>query len=97
MTELQQFISPAVVAICWLIGNTLKSSVPKLPNNYIPLVLGLIGAILMVVLNGFSGQNLIIGVVSGLSATGVHQVYKGFLKEEEKPKNDNEQRYPGGN
>lgn len=81
MTELQQFISPAVVGICWLIGNTLKSSVPKLPNNYIPLALGLIGAILMVVLNGFSGQNLIIGVVSGLSATGVHQVYKG-LKED---------------
>ena len=81
MTELQQFISPAIVGICWLIGNTLKSSVPKLPNNYIPLALGLIGAILMVVLNGFSGQNLIIGVVSGLSATGVHQVYKG-LKED---------------
>ena len=97
MTELQQFISPAVVTICWLIGNTLKSSVPKLPNNYIPLALGLIGAILMTILNGFSGLNLIIGVVSGLSATGVHQVYKGFSKEEEKPKNDNEQRYPGGN
>jgi FtsH-binding integral membrane protein len=97
MTELQQFISPAVVGICWLIGNTLKSSVPKLPNNYIPLALGLIGAILMTILNGFSGLNLIIGVVSGLSATGVHQVYKGFSKEEEKLKNDNEQRYPGGN
>lgn len=81
MTEIQQFISPMIVGLCWLIGNTLKSSVPKLPNNYIPLVLGLIGAILMVVLNGFSGQNLIIGVVSGLSATGVHQVYKG-LKED---------------
>lgn len=81
MTELQQFISPMIVGLCWLIGNTLKSSVPKLPNNYIPLALGLIGAILMVVLNGFSGQNLIIGVVSGLSATGMHQVYKG-LKEE---------------
>ena len=81
MTEIQQFISPMIVGLCWLIGNTLKSSVPKLPNNYIPLVLGLIGAILMIVLNGFSGQNLIIGVVSGLSATGVHQVYKG-LKED---------------
>lgn len=81
MTELQQFISPAVVGICWLIGNTLKSSVPKLPNSYIPLALGLIGAILMVVLNGFSGQNLIIGVVSGLSATGVHQVYKGIKED----------------
>ena len=81
MTELQQFISPMIVGLCWLIGNTLKSSVPKLPNNYIPLVLGMIGAILMIVLNGFSGQNIIIGIVSGLSATGMHQVYKG-LKEE---------------
>lgn len=95
MTELQQFISPAVVGICWLIGNTLKSSVPKLPNNYIPLALGLIGAILMTVLNGFSGLNLIIGVVSGLSATGVHQAYKGILKNEEKEKTHNEERYPG--
>lgn len=84
MTELQQFISPAVVGICWLIGNTLKSSVPKLPNNYIPLALGLIGAILMVVLNGFSGQNIIIGIVSGLSATGAHQVYKGFKETKDK-------------
>ena len=94
MTELQQFISPAVVGICWLIGNTLKSSVPKLPNNYIPLALGLIGAILMVVLNGFSGQNLIIGVVSGLSATGVHQAYRG-LKDDKKEETHNEVRYPG--
>lgn len=94
MTELQQFISPAVVGICWLIGNTLKSSVPKLPNNYIPLALGLIGAILMTILNGFSGLNLIIGVVSGLSATGVHQVYKG-LKEDKKEETHNEVRYPG--
>ena len=81
MTEIQQFISPMIVGLCWLIGNTLKSSVPKLPNNYIPLALGMIGAILMIVLNGFSGQNIIIGIVSGLSATGMHQVYKG-LKED---------------
>ena len=40
-----------------------------------------LGAILMIVLNGFSGQNLIIGVVSGLSATGVHQVYKGIKED----------------
>jgi len=77
-----------------LLGNTLKSSVPKLPNNYIPLALGLIGAILMTVLNGFSGLNLIIGVVSGLSATGVHQVYKG-IKDDKKEETHNEMRYPG--
>ena len=49
----------------------------------------------MTVLNGFSGLNLIIGVVSGLSATGVHQAYKGILKNEEKEETHNEERYPG--
>lgn len=81
MTELQQFISPMIVGLCWLIGNTLKSSVPKLPNNYIPLALGVIGAILAVTINGFNGTNVLVGIVSGLSATGMHQVYKG-LKED---------------
>ena len=33
MTDIQQFISPAVVGICWLIGNTLKSSVPRCNFN----------------------------------------------------------------
>lgn len=67
-----------------LIGNTLKSSIPKLPNEYIPLVLSGIGAILSVTLNGFSGTNIIIGIVSGLSATGAHQVYKGFKETKDK-------------
>ena len=83
MTEIQQFISPMIVGLCWLIGNTLKSSVPKLPNNYIPLVLGVIGAILAVSINGLNGTNVLVGIVSGLSATGMHQVYKGIKKENE--------------
>ncbi|MGX7089686.1 phage holin family protein [Gemella morbillorum] len=65
-------------------GNTLKSSIPKLPNEYIPLVLSGIGTILSVPLNGFSGTNIIIGIVSGLSATGAHQVYKGFKETKDK-------------
>lgn len=77
------------MGLCLLLGNTIKTSVPKIPNNYIPLVLGLIGAILMVALNGLSVQNLIVGLVSGLSATGVHQIKKELTSEDE-------QRYPGG-
>lgn len=89
MAELQQYLSPVIMGLCLLLGNTIKTSVPKIPNNYIPLVLGLIGAILMVALNGLSVQNLIIGLVSGLSATGVHQIKKELTSEDE-------QRYPGG-
>lgn len=89
MADLQQYLSPVIMGLCLLIGNTIKTSVPRIPNNYIPLVLGLIGAILMVALNGLSVQNLIIGLVSGLSATGVHQIKKELTSEDE-------QRYPGG-
>lgn len=89
MVEIQQYLSPVIMGLCLLLGNTIKTSVPKIPNNYIPLVLGLIGAILMVALNGLSVQNLIVGLVSGLSATGVHQIKKELTSEDE-------QRYPGG-
>lgn len=91
MADLQQYLSPVIMGLCLLLGNTIKTSVPKIPNNYIPLVLGLIGAILMVVLNGLSVQNLIVGLVSGLSATGVHQIKKELTNEEV-----DEHRYPGG-
>lgn len=89
MAEIQQYLSPVIMGLCLLLGNAIKTSVPKIPNNYIPLVLGLIGAILMVALNGLSVQNLIVGLVSGLSATGVHQIKKELTSEDE-------QRYPGG-
>lgn len=89
MAEIQQYLSPVIMGLCLLLGNTIKTSVPKIPNNYIPLVLGLIGAILMVALNGLSVQNLIVGLVSGLSATGVHQIKKELTSEDE-------QLYPGG-
>lgn len=89
MADLQQYLSPVIMGLCLLLGNTIKTSIPRIPNNYIPLVLGLIGAILMVALNGLSVQNLIVGLVSGLSATGVHQIKKELTSEDE-------QRYPGG-
>ena len=48
------------------------------------MVLSGIGTILSVPLNGFSGTNIIIGIVIGLSATGAHQVYKGFKETKDK-------------
>ena len=84
MENIQNFLNPVVIGLCLLIGNTLKSSIPKLPNQYIPLVLGLIGVVLSVTLNGLSVNNIIIGLISGLSATGAHQVYKGFKETKDK-------------
>lgn len=86
MTELQQFLSPTIMALCLLFGNSIKTSFPKIDNKYIPSILAVLGAILFVVLEGYSGQNVIVGVVSGLSATGLHQVHKGILEDKKEEK-----------
>ena len=93
MENIQNFLNPVIIGLCLLIGNTLKSSIPKLPNQYIPLVLGLIGVVLSVVLNGLSTNNILIGLVSGLSATGAHQAYRGLV--DKKEDSQIEGRYPG--
>lgn len=83
MTEIQQFISPTIMALCLLIGNSIKTSFPRIPNRYIPSILALVGAIIYLLLEGWSGQGIIIGAVSGLSATGLHQIHKGILESKE--------------
>ena len=93
MENIQNILNPVIIGLCLLIGNTLKSSIPKLPNQYIPLVLGLIGVVLSVVLNGLSTNNILIGLVSGLSATGAHQAYRGLV--DKKEDSQIEGRYPG--
>lgn len=93
MENIQNFLNPVIIGLCLLIGNTLKSSIPKLPNQYIPLVLGLIGVVLSVVLNGLNANNILIGLVSGLSATGAHQAYRGLV--DKKEDSQTEDRYRG--
>lgn len=86
MTE---FVSiPAIVVVCFLIGLCAKSVFPK-AEKFIPCICGVCGAILGVVvfytIPGFIGADnwltaLATGIVSGLAATGTHQVYKQLSK-----------------
>lgn len=72
----------AIVVICYLIGEVAKHS--SLDNKWIPVVCGVSGLILgivgMYVMNDFPVNDILsamaVGIVSGLGATGVNQVYK---------------------
>ena len=72
----------AITVICLLIGYGIKAT--PLDNKWIPLLVGLAGAILGVVgwkvMPEFPAQDVLtaiaVGIVSGLSATGVNQIYK---------------------
>ncbi len=74
----------AIVVICYAIGYVLKKT-EKFKDNYIPVVMIILGAVLGVIAF-FLAPNLInapdlisaaaIGFMSGMTATGVNQVYK---------------------
>ena len=83
MTEFVAF--PAIVVICYLVGIGMKTVGNEASNKFIPLVCGIVGAILGVVMfltipNFIPAENwavaIAVGIVSGLSATGVNQAIK---------------------
>lgn len=73
----------AIVVICYLIGLAAKT-IPAVKDNYIPVIVGAFGGILgvlgMYVIPDFPAQDILnaiaVGIVSGLSSTGVNQVCK---------------------
>lgn len=74
----------AITVICYLIGVVCKSY-DGINDKYIPSIVGVAGAVLGVIafvvkMPEFPGQDIItalaIGIVSGLSATGINQMIK---------------------
>lgn len=73
----------AIVVITYLIGYAAKQ-MPKVKDNYIPVIVGVAGAILgvigMYVIPNYPANDILnaiaVGIVSGLSSTGVNQIYK---------------------
>lgn len=78
-----------ITIICLLIGMGLKQ-INKIPNKFIPVIVGFIGGLIaipaMYIMKDFPANDIItaisIGIMSGLSSTGVHQVYKQTTKSE---------------
>ena len=71
-----------ITVICYLVAQVVKAT--PLDNKWLPILCGLAGAVLGVVglrvMPEFPAQDMLtaaaVGIVSGLAATGVNQVYK---------------------
>ena len=72
---------PVIVVACVLVGYIIKVTPPfaKLANNYIPLIVTLLGAVLGVLANGLTLEAIVYGAVSGLASTGLHQAFTQLL------------------
>lgn len=80
----------AITVICYLLGMACKAS-ERVKDTLIPSIMGVFGAVLGIVayatkMPEFAEFHILtaiaVGIVSGLAATGVNQIYKQSNKED---------------
>lgn len=81
MDFLARYVVLVVLAICLCIGYIIKHSISFIPNKYIPLILGALGIVLNLWINGweFTPEVLLGGLASGLASTGTHELIRHLL------------------
>lgn len=82
---LQAYYIPVIVGICLCVGYVIKNSLSFINNKYIPLIMAVLGLLLNVWINkGITPDIVLAGMFSGLSSTGVHQLFTQLIQMEEK-------------
>lgn len=81
MTMFTEYLIPVVLVICLIVGFVLKNYVKVLPNNYIPIIVTILGAVIAIWVNmSITPDILAAGLASGLASTGLHQVLTRTLE-----------------
>lgn len=81
---LNDYVILLILGICLCVGYVIKTSVPKLDNKYIPLIMAILGVALNIWINmSFSPDILLGGLFSGLASTGLHQAFKQMIDNKE--------------
>ena len=87
ISELGIAAIPVITVIVFLAVEAVKAT--PLDNKWLPVIAGgfggILGVVAMMVMQEFPANDpltaIAIGIVSGLAATGAHQVYKQLTKE----------------
>ncbi len=78
--SLNEYLIPIVVVACLVVGYVIRVTPILQPaRESIPLIVGILGAILGGVIQGFTVEAIIMGAVSGLASTGLNQVFRKAL------------------
>ena len=81
-TSLTKYFVLVVMVPCLVVGYIIKhASIFKwIPNDDIPLILAVLGAVTNVVIGGISVESIVYGALMGLASTGLHQGFKIFIE-----------------
>lgn len=88
---LSDYFVVVVVVACLVVGYIIKSSLDFIPNNYIPTILAVFGAVLNAIVSGLSVESIVYGAVMGLASTGMHQAFKQYIENNKVEENDREE------
>ena len=85
ITFLNEYFIPVIVGICLCVGYVIKTSITKVDNSFIPMILSILGLVINIWINNSIDASIVLGgLFSGLTSTGLHQVFKNLIKVEEK-------------
>lgn len=81
-TMLTKYYVLVVVVACLVVRYCIKHAtfLKKIPNDDIPVILAVFGAVLNAVVSGVSVESIVFGALMGLSSTGLHQQFKAFIE-----------------
>ena len=82
MDFLNNFTMPVVLGICLCIGYIIKQWIKDIDNKYIPSIVAVFGIFFSVWINNcvITPEIILSGLISGLSSTGAHQIFKQYIK-----------------
>lgn len=71
-----------VVLGCLVVGYLIKhaSFLKWIPNNDIPVILAVLGAVLDVIVGGLTVDNVVYGAFNGLVAVGLYEAFRQFIE-----------------
>ena len=80
-TVLNGYLVTTIIEVCLCIGYILKKWVKDVDNKYIPTILAAIGVLLNIwITKDLNVEIILSGMLSGLTSTGLHQVFKSFIE-----------------
>lgn len=85
ITILTEYLSVVVVGICLCVGYIIKNSLDFIPNKYIPLIMGVLGLVVNILINlstGINAEIILIGLFSGLASTGLYEIFKNLIEKQ---------------
>lgn len=83
MEFLQEYMIPVVLGICLCVGYVVKKWMNDVDNKYIPTLCAVLGVVLAAWISNWTITPTVIlqGLISGLGATGTHQLFKQYIEE----------------